>query len=195
MELRPAGPPSRRIHHCIADGRALVAFLGELADEAPASGRGGRARPPPSPRCIDGEDARTTGDRGLFRFLTLSGDPEAPAPSSGRPQARRLVGTDSLDSIKSVARARGHHVTDVLLAGVAARSSLRAGPGQASRAVRALFPVALPSKSAPTSSEITTPPSSSRLPIAATEPRARIEAIAREMAARRSGVSREWRSV
>ena len=51
VDLAPAGSALLvRIHHCIADGRALVALLEQLADEEPRVGEGTARAPPPSPR-------------------------------------------------------------------------------------------------------------------------------------------------
>ena len=131
VDLAPAGSALLvRIHHCIADGRALVALLGELADEAPRAEEATPHRPPPSP-ALHRRGGWLGQLTGLFRFLTLSGDPESALrrPVGGR---KRVAWSEplSLDAIKAIAMSRGHHVTDVLLAGVAgALASPRAGPG------------------------------------------------------------------
>ena len=183
VDLAPAGSALLvRIHHCIADGRALVALLGELADEAPRAEETTPHRPPPSPELHrwGGWLGQLTG---LFRFLTLSGDPESALrrPVGGR---KRIAWSEpiSLDSIKAIAMSRGHHVTDVLLAGVAGALDRHArDQGQASRSVRALFPVALPSRSSADGVGNHYASVFIRLPIAVADPQARIEAIAREM--------------
>jgi diacylglycerol O-acyltransferase / wax synthase len=185
VDLAPAGSALLvRIHHCIADGQALVALLEKLADEAPPSGDAPSQRPPPSPRSHRprGWLAQLTG---LFRFLTLSGDPPGPLrrPVGGH---KRVAWSEpiALDSIKSIAQASGHHVTDVLLAGVAgALDRYAQAEGQASRSVRALFPVALPSKSSADGVGNHFASVFVRLPIAVADPQARIEAIAHDMAA------------
>jgi diacylglycerol O-acyltransferase len=97
-----------------------------------------------------------------------------------------------LDSLKSIARARGHHLTDVLLAGVAgALDRYERDHGQTPRSIRALLPVALPSKSSADGAGNHFASVFVRLPIAVPDPQARLEAIAREMTAlRRWGESR-----
>jgi diacylglycerol O-acyltransferase len=45
-----------RIHHCMADGQALVAVLEELADEAPAGRKQRRAARRHRPGCVGGGD-------------------------------------------------------------------------------------------------------------------------------------------
>jgi hypothetical protein len=188
VDLAPAGSALLvRIHHCIADGQALVALLEELADEAPHAWKVTAHRPPPSPRSHrrGGWLGQMTG---LFRFLTLSGDPDSPLrrPVGGH---KRIAWSEpfSLDAVKSIAQARGHHVTDVLLAGVTgALDRYARDQGHTSRSVRALFPVALPSKSSADGVGNHYASVFIRLPIAVADPQARIEAIARDMAVLRT---------
>jgi len=188
VDLEPAGSALLvRIHHCIADGRALVALLEQLADEAPGVGEGATPAPQRSLR-LHRRRAWLGQLTGLFRFLTLSGDPESPLrrPVGGH---KRVAWSEpiSLDSVKSIARAYEHHVTDVLLAGVTgALHRYARDQGQASRAVRALFPVALPSKSSADGVGNHYASVFIRLPITATDPGTRIEAIARDMAVLRA---------
>ena len=55
VDLAPAGSALLvRIHHCIADGRALVALLEQLADEAPARREGTTHPRHRRPGCIGG---------------------------------------------------------------------------------------------------------------------------------------------
>ena len=188
VDLAPAGSALLvRIHHCIADGRALVALLEQLADEEPRVREGTAHAPPPSPR-VHRRAAWLGQLTGLFRFLTLSGDPESALrrPVSGH---KRVAWSEPIpvDSIKSIARSYGHHVTDVLLAGVAgALSRYARDQGQTSRSVRALFPVALPSKSSADGVGNHYASVFVRLPIAVADPQVRIEAIARDMATLRT---------
>jgi len=183
MDLAPGGSALLvRIHHCIADGRALVALLGELADEPErARAEASTSRPSPSRSHRRGGWLRQL--TGLLRFLTLSDDVDSPLrrPLSGR---KCVAWSDpiSLAAVKSIARARGHHVTDVLLAGVAgALDRYARDHGQAPRSVRALFPVALPSESSADGVGNHYASVFVRLPIAVADPRTRIDAIAREM--------------
>ena len=171
----------------MADGQALVALLEELADEAPPQEEATAHRPPPSRRSHRrrGWLGQLTG---LFRFLTLSGDPESALrrPLGGH---KRVAWSEaiSLDAVKSIARARGHHVTEVLLAAVAgALDRNMRDQGQAPRSVRALFPVALPSKSSADGVGNHYASVFVRLPIAVADPQARLEAIARDMAVLRT---------
>jgi hypothetical protein len=188
VDLAPAGSALLvRIHHCIADGRALVALLEQLADDPPGIGEGAAHAPPPSLR-LHRRRAWLGQLTGLFRFLTLSGDPESPLrrPVGGH---KRVAWSEpiSLESVKSLARASEHHVTDVLLAGVTgALHRYARDRGQASRPVRALFPVALPSKSSADGVGNHYASVFIRLPITVADPRARIEAIARDMAVLRA---------
>jgi diacylglycerol O-acyltransferase len=181
-----------RIHHCMADGQALVALLGQLADEASPAREGTSRSGATSSRSE--RRRRFFGQlTGLFRFLTLSDDPGS---SLRRPLggAKRVAWSESipLDSLKSIARARGHHLTDVLLAGVAgALDRYERDHGQTPRSIRALLPVALPSKSSADGAGNHFASVFVRLPIAVPDPQARLEAIAREMTAlRRWGESR-----
>ena len=188
VDLVPGGSALLvRIHHCMADGQALVTLLEQLGDDAPPRGDSTSRRPPPSPRLHP--RAGLLGQlKGLFRFLTLSGDPESALrrPVGGH---KRVAWSESisLDSIKSIARARGHHVTEVLLAAVAgALDRTMRNQGQSPRSVRALFPVALPSKSSADGVGNHYASVFVRLPIAVADPQARIEEIARDMAVLRT---------
>jgi len=182
-DLAPGGAALiARFHHCIADGRALVSLLGELADDVPGPNEGA----PPGPRSPGSAGRRGLLGQlaGLLRFLTLRGDPVSllRRPLSGH---KRVAWSEAiaLDSIKSIARARGHHVADVLLAGVAgALERYARDHGQAPRSVRALLPVAVPSRSPADGLGNHYASVFVRLPIAAPHPRVRLEAIARDMA-------------
>jgi WS/DGAT/MGAT family acyltransferase len=126
---------------------------------------------------------------GLLRFFTLSADPVGflRRPPSG---LKRVAWSASipLDTVKSIARATGHHVADVLLASVAgALDRYARDHGEAPRSVRALLPVAAPSESPHDGlgnhyASVFVP-----LPIAASDPGARLEIIAHETAAMRGG--------
>jgi len=185
-----------RIHHCIADGRALVALLHALSGGP--RGRGDAATdhqpltsaspPPPSFGLV-----RRAGFLAMlasrFRFLALSRDPVSllRRPLSGE---KRVAWSDAipLDTVKAIARATGHRFIDVLLAGVAgALARYQRDHGQAPRSLRALLPVAVPVAA-----------SASRLgnhfasvfvglPVATVDPMTRVELIARDMLALRGG--------
>jgi diacylglycerol O-acyltransferase len=193
VDLAPAGSALLvRIHHCIADGQALVALLGVLAEEASHPEDAALHPPPPSSQW-DRRGGWLGQLSGLFRFLTLSRDPPSllRRPVGGH---KRVAWSEpiSLDSIRSIARARGHQVTDVLLAGVAgALDRYGHDHGESSRSVRALLPVALPSRS--TADGVGNHYASVfiRLPVAVGNPQARLEAIARDMSVLRTwGLSR-----
>lgn len=182
MDLAPGGSALLvRIHHCMADGRALVSLLEELADDATPPEGTSRALAPASRQ---GRRTRFFGQLGgLFRILTLSGDPDSPL--RGAPSGHKRVAWSEgipLDAIKSIARARGHHVTDVLLAGVAgALDRYQRDHGQTPRSIRALLPVALPTKPSADGSGNHFASVFVRLPIAVADPQARLEAIAHDM--------------
>jgi diacylglycerol O-acyltransferase len=195
VDLAPAGSALLvRIHHCIADGRALVSLLEELADDTFSVREG----TPPGPRPSGpGRLHRFFGGlTGLLRFLTLSRDPVGllRGPLDGH---KRIAWSESipLESVKSIARARGHHVADVLLAGVAgALDRYQRNHGQAPRSVRALLPVAVPSEASKASEAGLGNHYASvfvRLPVVVADPQARLEAVAGDMSVlRSSGESR-----
>jgi diacylglycerol O-acyltransferase / wax synthase len=184
--IAPAGSALLvRIHHCIADGRALVSLFQDLA-----SGLGKErvvAVPLARASSADRKGHLLSRLAGLLRFLTFSRDRggfSRPA-LDGR---KRVAWSTSIpmEAVKSIARANEDHVAEVLLAGVAGALDryFRKHEG-APRFVRALLPVA-----APVSSEGLGNHYASifvRLPIAAAGPRARLESIARDMAAVRRG--------
>jgi diacylglycerol O-acyltransferase len=129
-----------RIHHCIADGQALVAVLGELSDRPltppPAPGK------PPPHRAAGWWQAVA----GMGRFVAAADEP-----------ATRLRGTldgdkrvawsrpVALAAIKDLAHARGRHLVDVLLAAVAGLLARYLRLHQETAVdVRALVPIAAP---------------------------------------------------
>jgi diacylglycerol O-acyltransferase len=184
-----------RIHHCIADGRALVALLEELADEnfGEASGAGEQQSPsrissgPAGAHRFFGQLA------GLLRLFTRSGDPVSllRRPLDGR----KCVAWSEpipLDAIKEIATAHGHHVADVLLAGVAgALDRYARDHGQVPRSVHALLPVAAPSKASASALGNHYASVFVSLPAAVDDPQVRLSTIARDMAVlRSSGQSR-----
>ena len=177
-----------RFHHCISDGRALVALLGELADglgTADAVSQGTRRSSPPARR-RGGWFARIAS---LARFFTLSADRDGRSrrPLSGHKRVAWSAPMP-LDAIKSIARGRGHHVADVLLAGIAGALDRHARRhGRAPRSLHALVPVAAPEQASGDGLGNHYASVFVRLPIAATTPSARLELIAREMAVVRGG--------
>jgi diacylglycerol O-acyltransferase / wax synthase len=176
-----------RIHHCIADGRALVALLAQLADEGIAASE---EQAPVRPFSEPTRAHRFLGQLGgLLRFFTLSRDPVSllRRPLSGR---KCVAWSEAipLDAIKGIAAARGHHVADVLLAGVAgALDRYARDHGQVPRSVHALLPVAVPSHAS--AGELGNHYASVfvSLPAAVADPQARLETIARDMTVLRSG--------
>ena len=180
-----------RIHHCIADGRALVAVLEELADAGLGTGDE-QSKPRDSP--ASGRRPRFFGQlASLFRLFTRSGDPGGllRRPLNGR---KCVAWSEAipLDAIKATAAAHGHHVADVLLAGVAGALDRYAREnGQVPRSVHALLPVAAPSEAS--AGELGNHYASVfvSLPAAVDDPQARLATIARDMAIlRSSGQSR-----
>ena len=160
VELLPRGSALLvRIHHCIADGLALVALLQQLADHGPheqshegsheaaeggsdersraAEGQSPGRKSPAPPR------ARRSWGRfaGFFRLFPLSRDPVSllRRPLDGR---KRVAWSEALplDPIKAIAAAHGHHVADVLLTGVAgALDRYARDHGEVPRSVHALL--------------------------------------------------------
>jgi diacylglycerol O-acyltransferase / wax synthase len=188
-----------RIHHCIADGRALVALLEQLADQgspqdsdegADDSSRAAKERSPVPKPSQPTRAHRFFGQlAGLFRLIPLSGDPVSllRRPLNGRKCAAWSEAIP-LETIKAIAAAHGHHVADVLLAGVAgALDRYARDHGEVPRAVHALLPVAAPSKAS--AGELGNHYASVfvSLPAAADDPRARLATIARDMEILRSG--------
>ena len=137
-----------RLHHCIADGVALVKLLLSLTDhEGPAEARGvGRAPPPPTGPL--GRIGRAlAGVRAFGDVLALPRDP--PTPLSGALGVRKRVAWSApadLESITRAARAVGGTVNDVTLAALtgALRAYLTARTGAPPAVeLRALVPVNL----------------------------------------------------
>jgi diacylglycerol O-acyltransferase len=192
VDLTPEGSALiARFHHCIADGRALVSLLGELADGV----RSGTARAAVASRSshVGRRGSIRAWLAGLSRLFMLSADPAGVLrrPPGGHKRVAWSTSI-SMDAVKSIARARGHHVADVLLAGVAgALARYTAARGQAPQSVRALLPVAAPAESSSDGLGNHYASVFVRLPIAVAEPRARLEIVARDMdAVRRGGALR-----
>jgi hypothetical protein len=188
VETEPRGSALiARFHHCLADGQSLVALLEELA-----GGLGGRVAVTSIGRRSPGA-GRLRGLLswlvGLLRFFTLTTDPVGFLRRA--PSGRKRVAWSasiSMESVKAIAHATGHHVAEVLLAAVAGALERRArARGRTPRFTRALLPVAVPQASARDDLGNHYASVFIRLPIAATEPRARLETIAREMDAVRRG--------
>ena len=196
VDLLPVGSALLvRIHHCIADGRALVALLHQLSDEGSEQGLGtGEERLPIRSSSKPSRARRFFGPfAGLFRLFPLSRDPVSllRRPLNGR---KCVAWSEAipLDPIKAIAAAHGHHVADVLLTGVAgALDRYARDHGEIPRAVHALLPVAAPSKAS--AGELGNHYASVfvSLPAAVEDPQVRLATIARQMAVlRSSGQSR-----
>ena len=154
VDLLPVGSALLvRIHHCIADGRALVALLHELADRSGDDADEG-SRPGEERSAIRKSSEPTRARRffgkfaALFRLFPLSRDPVSllRRPLNGR---KGVAWSEAipLDPIKALAAAHGHHVADVLLTGVAGALDRYAREhGEVPRSVHALLPVAGPSE-------------------------------------------------
>ena len=186
VDLLPSGSALLvRIHHCIADGRALVALLEQLADQV-----AGQEQSPVQKSSEPTRARRFLGRfAGLFRLFPFSGDPVSllRRPLNGR---KCIAWSEAipLDAIKAIAAAHGHHVADVLLAGVAGALDLYARDhAQIPRSVHALLPVAGPSEAS--AGELGNHYASVfvSLPAAVEDPQARLATIARQMAVLRSG--------
>jgi diacylglycerol O-acyltransferase len=176
-----------RIHHCIADGRALVALLEQLADEDFGAGHeqppiGKSPQPTRRPRFF-GQLAS------LLRLFTRSSDPISllRRPLDGR-KCVAWSEAIALDAVKAIAAAHEAHVADVLLAGVAGALDRYAREhGQVPRSVHALLPVATPSHAS--AGELGNHYASVfvSLPAAIDDPQARLATIARDMTMLRAG--------
>jgi diacylglycerol O-acyltransferase len=196
VDLLPVGSALLvRIHHCIADGRALVALLQQLSDEGAEQGFGtGEERSPIRSSSKPTRAHRFFGQfAGLFRLFALSRDPVSllRRPLNGR---KCVAWSEAipLEPIKAIAAAHGHHLADVLLTGVAGALDRYAREhGEIPRSVHALLPVAAPSKAS--AGELGNHYASVfvSLPAAVDDPRARLATIARDMTVlRSSGQSR-----
>lgn len=204
VDLLPVGSALLvRIHHCIADGRALVALLEQLADafvdegvdeifgERIGEGVGAGEKQLPLRKSSQPTRARRFFGQlgGLLRLLTLTSDPVSllRRPLNGR-KCVAWSETIPLGAIKAIAAAHGHHVADVLLAGVAgALDRYARNHGQVPRLVHALLPVATPSEAS--AGELGNHYASVfvSLPAAVDDPQMRLATIARDMAVLRSG--------
>lgn len=140
-----------RVHHCVADGVALVGVLLSLTDEhegieVPMIGQDEDAPPPSFTAALR---RRLSRGATLVRLALLRPDPRSPlrGPLSVDKRAAWTAPVP-LHDVKATARALHAHVTDVLLAN-AAGALARALPGTVHRA-RALVPLFLrPSAGAP----------------------------------------------
>lgn len=176
-----------RFQHSLADGLALVSLLEELADE-PVPPRGA-ARPAAPPR----RAGALASVAGALRFFALSLSPRRLGWPRSRGEGRRaLTGRKRIawsadipmDLVKEIARARGHHVADVLLAavgGVLERAA--AARGQHPSALRSLLPVAVPGRGLGNHFASVFV----RLPVSRVDAPTRLELIAREMSVVRGG--------
>jgi diacylglycerol O-acyltransferase len=137
-----------KLHHCIADGFALVALLLSMADEPPDGA--GPVRKPPAARELSIWERPAEAlpfATSLARMAALWPDPPTALarPLSGRRRVAWSRGL-SLERVKRAARARGVTVNDVLMASLAgALRSYLASTGTAvdRTRLRALVPVNL----------------------------------------------------
>lgn len=132
-----------RVHHSIADGLALISVLQDLADERPAKASADQS--PTALRARGNPLRRILGEvGGLFRFLTLFADVTTSLKNPlGGTKRVAWSGPIPLESIKAIARVRGHRLIDVLLgavAGALGRHLRLRGP--VPRQVRGLLPIA-----------------------------------------------------
>jgi diacylglycerol O-acyltransferase len=176
-----------RIHHCIADGRALVSLLGDLVDGPDRK----QTSPLVAPRPSFLARPRGFSDRlaGLFRFLTLSDDPVGllHRPLAGHKRVAWSIPIP-LESVKAIAKVREHHVADVLLAATAgALDGYVRDHGRVPRFIRALLPVATATDTKGDGLGNHYASLFVRLPISEASPQTRLELIARDMATVRRG--------
>jgi diacylglycerol O-acyltransferase len=108
-----------RVHHCVADGLALVHLLCELADEprpAPPAAPSAARRAPAPPRLQDTLHKTRELVGGLLRAATVKSDPAAELHASSGTKCVAWSSPLELDSLTRTAEVRGCHVTDLLLA-------------------------------------------------------------------------------
>lgn len=200
-----------RLHHCIADGVALMAVARAIADPEPASasagcagprpairraggGRAGAPDPAPADPLLRGELAELGAGllRGAVEIATL--DDDSPTSLKGRPAGRKTLGWNEplpLADVLAAARVLGVSVNDLLLSCVA--GALRrhlAGRGEAvdGASIRALVPVNLRDPAEP-------PALGNRfglvpvlLPVGTANPFARLHALHAQTAALKAGM-------
>ena len=154
-----------RIHHCIADGFALLYVLLGMTDSAPdgpstrapdPTPRAGRARSPWASAIAAARAARALGPRALARqgarvladathLLVMPGQPPSRLRSELGPDKRAAWSAPvALDDVKRIGRALGGTVNDVLLSAVsgALRGTLL-DAGEEPFDVRVAVPVSL----------------------------------------------------
>ncbi len=134
-----------RIHHCIADGIALIRLLLSLTDHDPTVGAPDAGQQPPAPT---GPLRRlVSGVRALVHDLTLSPDPATPLQGPLGVRKRVAWSTPvALAPVMAAAHAAGGTVNDVLMAAIAGalRTYVTARTGETPNLeVRALVPVNL----------------------------------------------------
>lgn len=136
---RPGSAVVARLHHCIADGIALMHVLLSISDElwdplAVTSPTSPRPKQPLSKRLATaakgavahparigrGAKAAVLGAGTLARLTFMPGDPETPYKGTTSPHKRAAwTRPIPLDGVKAVGRATGAKVNDVLLAAAA----------------------------------------------------------------------------
>jgi diacylglycerol O-acyltransferase len=136
-----------RIHHCIADGSALIALLEGLAD-APPSQRSVRPshrfapRPRPSLRARLAALAR--GTRSALGFLLQRSEPRTVLSRRlGREKRAALSSAFPLNQLVDIAHRRDTTVTVVVLGAVAGALSALVRPRSRALVLHALVPVSL----------------------------------------------------
>lgn len=137
-----------RVHHCVADGVALVRLLLSLTDhEAQASAPEAGAPPPPHTGTLGQLGRAVGGARALVHDLLMPAD--APTPLQGRLGVRKRAAWTAAHDVTAVvtaAHALGGTLNDLMLAAVAGalRSYVAARTGEIPEVdVRAMVPVNL----------------------------------------------------
>jgi WS/DGAT/MGAT family acyltransferase len=138
-----------RLHHCIADGIALMRLARAIADPEPGGDDAGRARASSSGTLSAGDLAGL--GTGLLRgAVAIAGlDDDSATSLKGRPGGRKVLGWNDplpLADALAVARALGMTLNDLLLscvAGALRRHLAQRGEAVDGVAIRALVPVNL----------------------------------------------------
>lgn len=184
-----------RLHHCIADGFALMHVMMTLTDDDPVEGGGGetpgaarRGRRIPTrggglaARLRDG--ALQIGG-GLRHLLLMPRDP--PNVLRGRLSGDKRAAWSrpiALERIKRIGRTHGGTINDVLLAGVAGalrRYTIARGDRPDGKVIRAVVPIALREPEQMESLGNYFGLAFLELPIGTVGPRARLQAIGRRI--------------
>lgn len=167
-----------RVHHCVADGFALLELLASLADKRPEI-PGGPARPLPA-----SERPVRSAARSLKRIVGLPPDPATTLKRRLGPR-KRVAWTPplSLSDVKTAARATSSTVNDVLVSVVsgALRRTFERHDPEVPLEIHAMVPVDLRRGSTPTALDNRFGLVILGLPVGIGDPIARVGAVRQRM--------------